>query len=147
MNIALVSLEDNDLTSILIDIAPLLIITSNKQTYELKLADVALQIDGKIYFENVNIDLVCVINRPNLSLQHINNNFVNDYADRVYFTTKDLYTSSFYCKPHIFSLLSNLYKSNFSKLNYQNLQEDSVELLTTKLLHLIYRAGIDVKFA
>jgi hypothetical protein len=51
-----------------------------------------------------------------------------------------------YCKPHIFSLLSNLYKNDFGKI-YQNIQEDSVELLTTKLLHLIYRAGIDVKFA
>ena len=147
MNIALVSLEDIDLTSILIDISPVLILTSDKPTYALRLADVALQIDEKIHFGNINIDLVCVINRPNLNLQHIKNNFVNDYSDRFYFNTKDLYTSSFYCKPHIFSLLSNLYKNDFSKLNYQNLQEDSVALLITKLLHLIYRAGIDVKFA
>ena len=144
MNIALVSLGNIDLTSI--DIVPVLILTSDKPTYALRLADVALQIDEKIYFENINIDLVCVINQSNLNLQHIKNNFVNDYADRFYFTTKDLYTSSFYCKPHIFSLLSNLYKNDFGKF-YQNLQEDSVELLTTKLLHLIYRAGIDVKFA
>ena len=103
MNIVLTSLSNIDLTSVISDINPCLILKSDKEMQSLRLADIAIQLDKKIHFETASIDLVCVINQPNLTLQHIKNNFVNDYADRFYYATKDLHTSSFYCKPHVFS--------------------------------------------
>ena len=144
MNIALVSLNNIDLTAILADINPCLILTSNKETRELRLADVALQLDEKIHFDDTKIDLVVVINQSNLQLQQIKNCFVNDYADRLYYAIRDLHTSSFYCKPHVFSLLGSLYKNDWS--HFKNTNNDSIELLSEKILQLVLRLGIDVKF-
>jgi hypothetical protein len=144
MNIVLTSLSNIDLTSVISDINPCLILKSDKEMQSLRLADIAIQLDKKIHFETASIDLVCVINQPNLTLQHIKNNFVNDYADRFYYATKDLHTSSFYCKPHVFSLIGSLYKNDWN--HFKNTQDDSIELLAEKILYLIVRLGVDVKF-
>jgi len=143
MNIVLASLSNIDLTSIVSDVNPCLILKSDKETRALRLADVAVQLDEKIHFEYVKIDLVCVINEPNLNLEQIKNCFVNDYADRFYYTTKDLHTSSFYCKPHVFSLIGSLYKNDWT--HFKNIQNDSIELLSEQILQLVLRLGIDVK--
>ncbi len=143
MNIALASLRNIDLTSIISDIDPCLVLSSDKKSQDHRLADIAIQLDEKIHFENNKIDLICIVNDPNLRLDQIKNCFVNDYADRFYFTTRNLHTSSFYCKPHVFSLLGSLYKNDWS--HFKNTQDDSIELLIEKILQLVLRLGIDVK--
>jgi hypothetical protein len=145
MNIALFSLQPIDLTSIIADLNPTIILTSSYLPLDKRLADAAIQLDELIHFNNTKIDIVCVINEPNLNLIDINNFSHADYIDRIYYTTNDLPTSSFYCKPNVFSILSNLYKIDFSQYDFKNLEDDTVGLLTEKMFYLINRLGIEFK--
>lgn len=93
----------------------------------------------------MQIDVVCVINENNYNFSAINKFPYTDYVDRVYYTTHDLHTSSLYCKPNVFSVLSNLYKIDFSQYDFKNLEEDTMELLTEKIFYLVNRLGIEFK--
>lgn len=145
MNIALFALRDIDLTPIIADLSPTVILTSTHLTIDKQLADVAIQLDEMIHMKGIQIDVVCVISESNLSLSTISNFSYTDYVDRVYYTTHDLHTSSFYCKPNVFSVLSNLYKIDFSQYAFKNLEEDTVELLTEKIFYLVNRLGMEFK--
>lgn len=145
MNIALFSLQPIDLTSIIADLSPTVILTSSYLQLDKRLADAAIQLDELIHFNNTKIDVVCVMNEPNLNLTSISNFSHTDYIDRVYYTTHNLHTSSFYCKPNVFSILSNLYKIDFNQYDFKNSEDDTVELLTEKIFYLVNRLGIEFK--
>lgn len=145
MKIALVSLRDLDLTSIISDIKPELVLISDQPTMDKRLADVAIQLDELIHFHNQQIDLVCVINNTAINIDSLNADAVSDYVDRVYYTTRNLHTSSFYCKPHVFSLISNLYKIDFNQYSFKQLEYDTAELLAEKIFYIVNRLGIEIK--
>lgn len=147
MNLALISLISIPLDSIIADLNPCIILSSNKPTKELQLADVGVQLDEKISFENLSIDVVCVINEDPLHLDNLKNFSPNDYLDRIYYTGKILHTSSFYCKPNVFSLISSLYKIDFDLYCFKDLENDSIELLTEKIFYVVNRLGIEVLYA
>lgn len=145
MNIALVSLRDIDVIPLADEIHPSIILTSKETKKDRRLADIGLQLDEYIHFNNGKIDLVCVINEPNITRSNLLNFDLTDYVDRVYYTTGHLQSSSFFCSPHIFSLISNLYKINFIDYKFKNLEEDTVELLAEKIFFIINRLGIEIK--
>lgn len=142
MKIALVTLDYTDVTSIISKIKPDLIFKSNQSTLAKRLADIALQLDEQIHFHNQQFDIVCVINSTPVTIDTAG---TQDYVDRVYYTTNDLQTSSFYCKPHVFSLISNLYKIDFNQYGFKNLEQDTVELLAEKIFYIVNRLGIEIK--
>jgi len=142
MKIALVTLRDIDATSIISKINPDLVLKSTQSTLAKRLADVALQLDEQIHFYNQQFDIVCVINSTPVN---IDTACTQDYVDRVYYSTNDLQTSSFYCKPHVFSLISNLYKIDFNHYGFKNLDHDTVELLAEKIFYIVNRLGIEIK--
>jgi len=138
MNIALFALRPTTiLAPVIAELKPTVILTSSYLPLDKRLADVAIQLDELIHFENIKIDVVCVINEPNLNLNSISNFSQADYIDRVYYTTNRLHTSSFYCKPSVFTLLSNLYKVDFNQLQFND--NNTVEFLTEKIFYLINR--------
>lgn len=145
MNIALFALRPTNFTPIIADLNPTIILTSAHLNIEKRLADAAILLDELIHFNNTKIDVVCVINEPNLNLTTINNFPHIDYVDRIYYTTDNVHTSSFYCKPNVFSILSNLYKIDFSQYDFKNLEDNTVELLTEKIFYLVNRLGIEFK--
>lgn len=144
MNIALFALRPaTTLAPIIAELNPTVILTSSYLQLDKRLADAAIRLDELIHFNNIKIDVVCVINEPNLNLTSISNFSHADYIDRVYYTTKRLHTSSFYCKPNVFTLLSNLYKVDFNQLQFGNY--NTVESLTEKVFYLVNRSGIEFK--
>ena len=145
MNIALFALRPTNFTPIIADLNPTIILTSAHLNIEKRLADAAILLDELIHFNNTKIDVVCVINELNLNSTSISNFLHTDYIDRVYYTTNKLHTSSFYCKPNVFSILSNLYKINFNQYEFKNSEDNTVELLTEKIFYLVNRLGIEFK--
>ena len=145
MNIALFALRPTNVTPIIADLNPAVILTSSYLQLDKRLADAAIQLDEMMHFNNTKIDVVCVINELNLNSTSISNFLHTDYIDRVYYTTNKLHTSSFYCKPNVFSILSNLYKINFNQYEFKNSEDNTVELLTEKIFYLVNRLGIEFK--
>jgi hypothetical protein len=147
MNIALFALRPaTKLAPIIAELNPTVILTSSYLQLDKRFADAAIQLDEIIHFNNTKIDVVGVINEPNLNLTTINNFSPSDYVDRVFYTTNNMCTSSFYCKPNVFSVLSNLYKIDFSQFDFKNLKDNNtVELLTEKIFYLTNRLGIEIK--
>jgi hypothetical protein len=146
MDIALVTFKNIDISNIVETLKPKIILTANKAKKDNQLAEIALQLDEKILFENINIDLVvCVINDLNIDLEEISSYDHNDYLDTIYYTNFDLHASSFFCKPNVFSAISNLYKIDFQDYGFSNTTNDTTELLHEKIFWLINRLGIEIK--
>lgn len=146
MDIALVTFKNIGISNLVEKLNPKIILTSNKAKKDNQLAEIALQLDEKMLFENINIDLVvCVINDLNIDLKEICSYDHMDYLDRIYYTNFDLHSSSFFCKPNIFSLIGNLYKINFKDYGFNNAKNDTTELLHEKIFWLINRLGVEIK--
>jgi hypothetical protein len=97
--------------------------------------------DEKILFDQLPVKLVCLlVNTPIINYDSI---FVKQlHHNGVYYISDD-YTDSFYCKPHVFSVLGSLYKVNFTRLNFKEVDNDTQLLLAEKIIFLINRLGYE----
>lgn len=127
MNIALASIFDNDLSIYNNIYFPKLCLKSNYQTAEKQLADMAIQLDEKIHFDNIHIDLILIIVQSEslISLDKLKK--INMSYDDLFYLSNTII-----CKPNIFSMLSNLYKL------------DSNTQIKNKMIYLAHKLGIRV---
>ena len=117
------------------------ILYSTQLTLEMQLADLAIQLDEKMLFEQYQVDAVClVINDIPVDYQKILDSQLLD--DSVYYIDNDC-IGNFYCRPYVLSVLSSLYKIDFAQLHFKNLKVDTSALLAEKILYLINRLGYE----
>ena len=117
------------------------LLESDKESPSKQLADLALQMDEKILFDQLPVKLVCLlVNTPIINYDSI---FAKQlHHNGVYYISDD-YADSFYCKPHVFSVLGSLYKVNFTRLNFKEVANDTQLLLAEKIIFLINRLGYE----
>ena len=130
-----------------IDPAPFnLILTSNHINKELKFAEWSVYLDQKIYLEFQKFDAVCVAVSDDITAEVLALLPYKMDNNTVYYISHDIHKSSFFCAPHLFSELSGIYKLDFVKYKFKNLDSsDSVTLLTEKIFYLINRLGMTYK--
>jgi hypothetical protein len=144
MNISIIQLDEIDLTDSITKINPCRVFTSTHKDYEKKFADIALQLDEYIYLNSNTIDLIYVVRDNNPDHNKILNCGPMVSSNAIYFTTTN-HTGSFFCSPHVFSLLGSLYKINIKKYFNQPEEIDfREESYFTKMFYLIDRLGIDI---
>ena len=142
MNIALTSIDPSiDISPFIEILNPRIILTSPNINVDKKLADLALELDQKIYLENLNIDIVYVVNTINFNKLMLD----NIDSDCVYYASNNLHASSFYCSPSVFSLLGSLYKIDVTQYQFKYANETSAEVLAEKIFWFINRLGIKFK--
>lgn len=145
MNKALVFLRERiRQDEVIAELNPCLVVKSNKPTFQLRLAEAGLILDEKIA-EGLRLDVICVVNENNLRIYDLEKFSKDDYLERFYYTTDQLHSSSFFCKPGAFSTISSLYKINFDNYNFKNTGHDTIELLTEQIFFLVNRLGFEVK--
>lgn len=119
-------------------VAPSRILNTNEPLMDRKLADLSIQLDEHMFVDLEKVDVVyvcrdeCPIDKESIILHD---------AETAYFPYG--LSGSFYCSPEIFSILGKMYKLDFNKLNFTNLDE-SMSLLTEKILFLLIRLGYKV---
>ena len=118
------------------------IFTSNYSALDKQLADTGIQLEEKILVEHQQIDSVLVVMK-NSDIDYSTLSNIELANDTVYYPIDDC-TVAFYCQSHVFSAISNLYKLDFNKYHFKNLENDTVELLAEKILFMINRAGFDL---
>ena len=121
---------------------PTLTIRSNYDRLDKQLADAAIQLEEKTLLEQTPIDSVLVI----LKDYAANYNNQTPVSDTVHYLGTDR-ASAFYCQPEVLYTIGNLYKMDFNDYKFKNLDHDTPELLSEKILFVANRLGynIDVK--
>jgi len=102
---------------------------------EKKFADLTLQLDEYIYIDGNTVDLVFVAATPNIDF----NIPTTISHDSIYFVDK-IHTGSFICAPHVFSMLGNLYKVNYTDHNPDLGFNEPLHI--KKMFYLIDRLGL-----
>jgi len=147
VNIVLTSIaSDIDLISVAIKINPSYTLCSNQTDIDLCLADISLQLDQLIYFNSMPVDLVYVVRNINSDHSKVREYapYIYEYSDAIYFTEKS-HSSSFFCKPHVLSILGNLYKIDFTEYEFFDVPGlNPHELQIEKIAFMINRLGFDI---
>lgn len=140
MNLVLTTTLNSNLTDISEAIKPAVVITDGEPDVDLKLAKLALEVDKLIYNDRMSIDAVYMVR--NLSDRH--NSLTCPLPNTVYFTGNGN-RASFFCCPHTFSMIGNLYKIDFTRYDFVNtVDADPGVLQFEKIVFLINRLGIDI---
>jgi hypothetical protein len=108
------------------------------ESYDKKLAVAGLRLDQMIYFDNVNVDLVCVIKNANIDTQKMEMIAITlpKTCNTIYFANGDT-SGSFFCRPHVLTLLSDVYKMKSGPAN-----NGSIESHDQRLRYLMERINI-----
>lgn len=143
MKIAIIALPNVDISEAVQKLNPVLVINSSRDSYnfERRFADMALQLDEKILFENVQIDLVFVaFTQGDYNYDSILESQLRPHDEAVYYMTRQT-KGAFFCKPHIVSVLGSCYKIYYPKYGakLENLSPEAA--FFDKILFLINRLG------
>jgi hypothetical protein len=139
--LALLLPRDQTIDPELMDISPCVTVCSDQNlSYDRQLSDLALQIDEKIYLENVNIDLVVVVKQNDVKISDKLSLLAHFDEETIYYLDQS-YTGSFACSPYVFSVLGGLHKIYFDELGYDSKKFSEIKYQGEKILYLINRMG------
>ena len=135
MKIAIASVDDSILPELTQKINPEYVFTSAKDDELLRLADLSLQIDEKIYLDYATFDLVTVVKNSNLDFDKVFSNNPAILTESLCMF-KDDDSGSFICSPQMFSMIGNIYKIDFGRFaNYPSAYKN-------KIMHIALTIGI-----
>lgn len=115
------------------------VLYSTEQRLDRRLADLSIQLDEQIFHDLAAVDVVYVWRGDTPA--NLDEVVLHDW-DTAYFPNGPL--GSFYCSPEVFSILGKLYKLDYGRLNFINLEQDSNQLLTEKILFCLNRLGYKI---
>jgi hypothetical protein len=143
MKIAIIALPNVDISEAVQKLNPVLVINSSKEpsNFERQFADIALQLDEKILFENIEIDLVFVaLAAGNYNYDSILESRSYPHDEAVYYMNGQS-KGAFFCKPHVVSVLGSCYKIYYPKYGARPEDRASKTAFFDKILFLINRLG------
>lgn len=115
-------------------------VTSFAESFDMKLARGGLHLDLMIYMDKRNVDVVCVVKGNDLNMLNLKQiaEHLPKASKTIYFANGDT-SGSFFCRPHILTLVSDMYKMKSGPE-----QTDSDASHNQRLLYLMER--IDITF-
>ena len=151
INIALVLYKFDNLPSIP-QIDPVLIIRNDQPNELLAYRDASIQIDRNKFIDRAPIDWVLFATNPDVRYENFLNHWPYMEKDTIYSTEPDSFSrfvqsrstllGNFYCRPHVFAFLGNVYKVSVDYKGFITLDDLPMEI--PQLIFAINRSGYNL---